>query len=254
MDQPAGSRPAPRIARGGKALYGAPLGILMLETRFPRVPGDIGNAATWPFPVLYRVVRGANAETVVLKGAAGLLPQFLEAADELVALGAEGITTSCGFLSLFQKELTAHLPVPVATSALMQVPWVQATLPAGKRVGVVTVRRAALTPRHLEAVGVPADTPIMGTEQGREFHRVLIGGESEDMDTALAEQDIVEAGRALVAAHPEVGAVVLECTNMPPYAAAVAGALGLPVYDLYSMISWFHAGLRPRDFGDLTRR
>src|ERR1700760_4351887 len=132
------------IARGSKALYGAPLGILMLEARFPRIPGDMGNATTWPFPVLYRVVKGATPERVVLQGAAGLLPDFLDAAAELVGFGAEAITTNCGFLSLFQQELAAHVQVPVATSSLMQVPWVQATLPAGKRVGVITVSASSL--------------------------------------------------------------------------------------------------------------
>jgi Asp/Glu/hydantoin racemase len=236
------------IAKGGKALYGAPLGVLMLEARFPRIFGDMGNAATWPFPVLYRVVSGASPEKVVLKGAAGLLPDFVAAAQELVRHGAEAITTNCGFLSLFQQELAAAVGVPVATSSLMQVPWVQATLPPGKRVGLVTVSAATLTPQHLTAVGVPADTPVTGTENGREFFRVLIRAEKEEMDIDHAEQDVVEAARRLVAEHPEVGAIVLECTNMPPYAAAVAAATGLPVYDIYSMITWFHAGLRPRDF------
>ncbi|PZR87777.1 MAG: hypothetical protein DI537_25395 [Stutzerimonas stutzeri] len=236
------------IARGGKAVYGAPLGVLMLEARFPRIFGDMGNAATWPFPVLYRVVSGASPEKVVLKGAAGLLPDFVVAAQELVRLGAEAITTNCGFLSLFQQELAAAVGVPVATSSLMQVPWVQATLPPGKRVGLVTVSAATLTPEHLTAVGVPAETPVTGTENGREFFRVLIKAEKEEMDIDLAEQDVVEAALRLVAAHPEVGAIVLECTNMPPYAAAVQVATGLPVYDIYSMITWFHAGLRPRDF------
>src|ERR671921_1234872 len=96
---------APRIARGGKAIYGAPLGILMLEARFPRIPGDMGNAGTWPFPVLFRVVRGASPERVVLQGARGLLPDFVAAAQELVVLGAEAITTNCGFLSPFPQEL-----------------------------------------------------------------------------------------------------------------------------------------------------
>src|SRR5271156_198297 len=176
----------PVIATGGKAIYGAPLGILMLEARFARIPGDMGHAGTWPFPVLYRVVRGASPERVVLRGAEGLLPDFLAAAADLVVLGAEAITTNCGFLSLFQRELAAHVRVPVATSALIQVPWVQATLPPGKRVGVITVSRAALTARHLEAAGVPLDIPLVGTEGGREFYRVLVGGESEDMDVAMA--------------------------------------------------------------------
>lgn len=239
-----------RIARGGKTVYGAPLGILMLEARFPRIPGDMGNALTWPFPVLYRVVPGATPELVVLEGARGLLPRFLDAATELVALGAEAITTNCGFLSLFQRELAAHVGVPVATSSLMQVPWVQATLPPGQRVGVVTVSAGSLTPAHLEAAGVAADTPVTGTEGGREFFRVLIRAEKGDLDIGLAEQDVLEAGRELVRRHNDVGAIVLECTNMPPYAAALQAATGRPVYDIYSMISWFHAGLRPRTWPD----
>jgi Asp/Glu/hydantoin racemase len=237
-----------QLARGGKAIYGAPLGILMLEARFPRIPGDMGNALTWPFPVLYRVVRGASPERVVLQSARGLLPDFLAAAEELVALGAEAITTNCGFLSLFQREIAAHVGIPVATSSLMQVAWVQATLPPGKRVGLVTVSRSTLSPAHLEAVGVPTDIPIVGTENGREFFRVLIKAEKEDMDVAAARQDVLDAGRELVARHPSVGAIVLECTNMPPYAAALQASIGLPVYDIYSMVSWFHAGVRPRIF------
>ena len=238
------------VAHGGKAIYGAPLGILMLEARFARIPGDMGNAATWPFPVLYRVVKGATPERVVLQGAAGLLPSFLEAAVELVSWGAEAITTNCGFLSLFQRDLAAHVGVPVATSSLLQVPWVQALLPPGKRVGVVTVSAGSLTPAHLAAAGVAADTPVVGTEDGAEFFRVLISGEKQDLDVGLAERDVLDAGRRLMAAHPDVAAVVLECTNMPPYAAALRAALGVPVFDVYTLVGWLQAGVRPRAFGD----
>ncbi len=234
---------------GGKAIYGAPVGILMLEARFPRIFGDMGNALTWPFPVLYRVVKGASPERVVVQGAAGLLPSFLDAAAELVSFGAEAITTNCGFLSLFQQELAVHVGVPVATSSLMQVPWVQGLLPPGKRVGVITISASSLTPKHLEAAGVAADTPFVGTEGGVEFFRVLILGEKQDLDVDLAAQDILQAGRMLMQRHPEVGAIVLECTNMPPYARGLREALGVPVYDIYSLITWLHAGLRPRDFG-----
>lgn len=237
------------LAKGGKAIYGAPLGILMLEAKFPRIPRDMGNATTWPFPVLYRVVNGASPEKVVLQGAQGLLPDFIEAARELVLLGAEAITTNCGFLSLFQAQIAAAVGVPVATSSLMQVSWVQATLPPGKRVGLVTVSADTLTPAHLEAVDVPLDTPIAGTEHGKEFFRVLIGAEKDEMDVVLAQQDVVQAGLDLVSRHPDVGAIVLECTNMPPYAAALRVAVDLPVFDIYSMITWFHSGLRPRAFG-----
>lgn len=235
------------IATGGKAIYGARLGILMLEARFPRVNGDMGNALTWPFPILYKVVRDASPERVVRRRAEGLLPAFLDAAEELVQLGADGITTNCGFLSLFQAEVSARVKVPVATSSLMQIPMVQATLPPGKRVGVLTVDARSLTSDHLKAAGAPLDTPVMGTETGREFTRVLIGNE-ERLDVAAAEQDLLDAGRALVAKHPEVGALVLECTNMAPYSAALRKALNLPIYDIVGFITWFHSGLEPRRF------
>lgn len=236
------------IAKGGKAIYGAPLGILMLDARFPRIPGDMGNATTWPFPVLYRLVRGASPERVVLGGAKGLLDAFIEAARDLVDQGAEAITTNCGFLALFQRELAEAVRVPVATSSMMQVPWVQSLLPPGQRVGVLTVSKSTLTPAHLKGANAPLDAPIEGTEGGREFFRILIKAEAEDMDVNLAREDILDAGHALVTKHKDIGAIVLECTNMPPYAAALRDALGMPIYDIYSMITWFHAGLRPRRF------
>jgi aspartate/glutamate racemase len=237
-----------RVARGGKNVFGARLGILILEARYPRIPGDLGNASTWPFPVLYKVVRGATPQRVVRERAAGLLQAFLDAAKELVDLGADGITTSCGFLSLYQDEIARHVGVPVATSSLMQAPLIQRTLPPERRVGILTVSASTLTPEHLKAAGVAPDTPVVGTDAGREFTRVIIADELE-MNVEDAERDILEAGEDLVTRHPEVGAVLLECTNMAPYARALREHLSLPVFDIYSFMSWFHAGLSPRDFG-----
>ena len=234
------------IAAGGKPIYGAPLGVLMLSARFPRILGDMGHAGTWPFPVLYRVVPGASPERVVLEGARGMLPAFQDAAAELVAMGAEAITTNCGFLSLFQAELAAHVRVPVATSSLMQVPAVQATLPPGRRVGVVTISAATLSAEHLAKAGAAPDTPVVGVDPAGELYRVLIGGHWHALDTDKAERDVITAGRTLLSRHSGIGAVVLECTNMPPYAAALQDAIGLPVFDIYSLVSWLHAGLRPR--------
>jgi hypothetical protein len=237
-----------RVAHGGRPLYGACLGILMLEARFPRIPGDMGHAATWPFPVLYKVVQGASPVRVVTEKAAGLLDVFLEGADELVRLGADGITTNCGFLSLYQRELAAHAGVPVATSSLMQAPFIQSVLPPGRRVGVLTISARTLTPGHLEAIGVDPALPVIGTDAGRELSRAIIGDEPM-LDVAAAEQDLLDAGDALVARYPDVGAVLLECTNMAPYARALRDRLRLPVFDIHSFITWFHAGLCPRDFG-----
>ena len=241
-------REAQRIAWGGKTLYGAKVGVLMLETRFPRIPGDMGNAETWPFPVLYKVVPGASPRRVVCDRAEGLLDAFLSAAGELVRLGADGITTTCGFLSLYQRELAAHVGVPVATSSLMQIPFIERVLPPGKRVGVLTVSAANLTEEHLVAAGADPATPVTGTDGGSEFTRVLINDEVR-LDVAAAERDILAAGDALVANYTGIGAVLLECTNMVPYARALSRQLCLPVFSIYTFVTWFHAALVPRDFG-----
>ena len=234
-----------RVTKGGKAVYGAAVGILMLEARFPRIPGDVGNATTWPFPVLYKVVRGASPERVVRHRAEGLLDAFVAGARELVTLGADGIATNCGFLSLFQEELAAACGVPVATSALMQAPLIERLLPPGRRIGILPIAAASLTPDHLAAAGVVLDTPVVGTEGGGEFTRALLGNELQ-LDVAQAEADVLSAGDELVARHPEVGAVLLECTNMCPYARALRERLGLPVFDMVSFVTWFHGGLVPR--------
>ena len=233
--------------KGGKAVYGAAVGILMLEARFPRIPGDMGNATTWPFPVLYKVVRDASPDRVVRRRAEGLLDAFVAAARELIADGADGITTNCGFLALFQREIADAVGVPVATSSLMQVPLVDRMLPKGKRAGVLTISASTLTPEHLAGAGCPPDVPVGGTEGGREFTRVILGNEPE-LDVEAARRDNVEAALALVDRHPELGAIVLECTNMVPYAADISAATGLPVYSIESFVTWFHAGLVPRRF------
>src|SRR5215469_3112962 len=248
MHEPLEMTEAFRIARGGKGLYGARVGILMLETRFPRIPGDMGSAGTWPFPVLYKVVPGALPRRVVYDRAAGLLDAFLDAAAELVQLGADGITTTCGFLAVFQHEIAGHVGVPVATSSLMQIPFIERILPPGKRVGVLTVSAANLSEEHLRTAGADPATPVVGTDDGSEFSRVLINDE-ERLDVAAAERDILAAGEELVEKHVGIGAVLLECTNMVPYARALSQRLRLPVFSIYTFVTWFHAGLVPRDFG-----
>lgn len=236
-------------ASGGKAVYGARVGILMLDARFPRIPGDMGNATTWPFPVHYKVVRGASPDKVVRGKAEGLQNNFIEAAQELVADGVDGITTNCGFLALMQEELASAVPVPVATSSLMQVEMVNRLLAPGKRCAILTISGSSLTPLHLERARVPPDTPIGTTEGGREFSRVILDNEPE-LNVELAREDNVTAAQALCQANADVGALVLECTNMVPYARDIQRATGLPVYTIESFVSWFQAGLNPRIYAE----
>lgn len=229
---------------GGKALYGAPIGILMLEAGFPRIPGDVGNALSFPFPVLYGVVRGASPERVVRRQAAGLLDAFIAEGRRLIELGAEGIVTNCGFLALLQEELRTALAVPVAASSLLQVPFVERLLPPGRRAGILTIEASSLTAAHLDAAGVRPETPIAGMEPQGHFVRTILG-DGRELDPERCEAEMLAAGERLLGAHPEVGALVLECTNMCPYAAALRQRFGLPVFDMLSLIAWFQQGLRP---------
>jgi Asp/Glu/hydantoin racemase len=237
--------------RGGFNQYGFTIGILMLDTKFPRIAGDMGNAATFPFPVRYHRVTGASPERVVRGGADGLLPAFVEGARALEREGVGAITTNCGFLVKFQRELAEAVKVPVFTSSLLLVPLVHRMLPPGRRVGVLTVNSATLAPEHLEGAGIGPDVPlaIAGMEGEKEFTRVMLGDELE-LDVDLAREEHVRVARRLVNEHPDVGAIVMECTNMPPYAADVQRATGLPVFDVLSLVHLVHdalaAGQPPR--------
>jgi len=232
---------------GGKTVYGANVGILMLETQFPRIVGDMGNALTWPFPVQYRVVRGATPDLVVRNDPNELAYLFIAAARDLVASGVDGITTNCGFLALIQDQLSAAIGVPVATSSLMQVPWIQAMLPPGKRVGILTISKSTLTDAHLTAANIALDTPIGGTDIDSEFSSGILDDRAS-LDFTQCEKDNLIAAEKLMQQHQDIGAIVLECTNMVPYAAAIRKLTGVPVYSIYSFVSWFQAGLVPRRF------
>lgn len=237
--------------RGGFNQYGFTVGILMLDTRFPRLPGDMGNATTFPFPVRYHRVTGATPDLVVRGGAAGLLAAFVSGARALEGEGVGAITTNCGFLVKYQRELAAAVSVPVFTSSLLLVPLVHRLLAPGRRVGVLTVNAASLTSAHLEGAGIGGEIPlaIAGLEGEKEFTRVLLGDELE-LDVDLAREEHVSVARRLIADHPDVGALVLECTNMPPYGADIQRATGLPVFDIVSLVRMAHdalgAGLPPR--------
>ncbi|WP_373635801.1 aspartate/glutamate racemase family protein [Yoonia sp. SS1-5] len=223
----------------------------MLDSRFPRIPGDMGNPQTWDFPVRYQVVQGASPDKVVRQGATGTQAAFIKGAKALVAAGVDGITTTCGFLSLFQDQLSAAVGVPVASSSLMQVAMVNATLPPGKRAGILTISGSSLQKTHLAAANVPANTPIGSTAGGQEFTRAILT-DAPTLDVPLARADNVAAARALVADHPDIGALVLECTNMTPYAPDIRQATGLPVYSVVSFINWFQAGLAPKNYAGRT--
>jgi Asp/Glu/hydantoin racemase len=237
--------------QGGYNLYGFSVGILMLDTQFPRIPGDMGNATTFPFPVRYHRVPGASPDLVVRQGSRELLPAFLEGARCLAREGVQAITTNCGFLAKFQRELAAAVSVPVFTSSLLLVPMVHRMLPSGKAVGILTVDATSLTPDDFESVGITSDIPVAvaGLETEKEFTRVLLGNQLV-LDVEAARREHIRVAQRLCAEHPEVGALVLECTNMPPYRADLQAATGLPVFDIVHLVQMVHTavghGIPPR--------
>src|ERR1043165_4841164 len=171
--------------RGGFNQYGFSIGILMLDTRFPRIVGDMGNAQTFPFPVRYHRVGGADPDLVVRRGAEGLLPAFIDGARALEREGVGAITTNCGFLVKYQDQLARAVRVPVFTSSLLLVPLVHRLLAPGGRVGIMTVNAGTLTPEHLAAGGIGRDVPlaVVGLETEKEFTHALLDNQLElDVD------------------------------------------------------------------------
>ena len=223
-----------------------PLGILMLDTRFPRIVGDVGNAASYDFPVIFRTMEGIGSADAV--AAHPDRPRVLAAlkanAEALAAEGAVGLGTSCGFLALYQDDLSAVSPVPVVTSALFHIRDLK-----DRKVGVITASAKNLTPAHFEAVGASADSPVVGLPDDSSFAATFLRN-GQTLDREAVEREVVAAGLELVAKHPEVDTVVLECTNLPPYKPALEKALGLPVLDVLDLLKDFYLSLeRPASAG-----
>lgn len=225
----------------------AAIGILMLETNFPRLIGDIGHKDTWNFPVHFKAVSGASAQKVVHHDPRKLLDAFVGVGRELIADGCSGITTSCGFLGLMQEELKDALGVPFASSSLMQLPWIEAMLPSGQEAGVLTISEERLSAAHLHASGARGTTAIAGLPKTGVFAEAIFK-DKDHMDIAACKRETCEAAERLVSTHPNVGAIVLECTNLGPYAANIKDATGRPVYSIVSFLNWFQSGLKPPRF------
>ncbi|WP_372683981.1 aspartate/glutamate racemase family protein [Desulfosarcina sp.] len=217
------------------------VGILMLETTFPRIRGDIGNPQTFPFPVLYQTVNGASPQRVVIEADAGLIDGFIDSGLSLVEKGVKAVATSCGFLALFHRQLVTALPVPVFTSSLLQVHMANSVIRSGQKIGIITANKKSLTDAHLAGVGIQNyPLAIVGMEDAKEFSAVFIGGKAT-LDERICQREMLTAANRLMRTHPDVGAIVLECTNMPPYADKVRRATGVPVFDAVTLVNFAHS-------------
>jgi len=229
------------LVQGGRTNYGLAIGVLMLDTVFPRIPGDIGNATTFDYPVCYRIVKGAFSHLIVAEHPdPRLIEPFVQEARELEKAGVRLITTSCGFLGPFQPVLARAVGIPVLTTALMQVPLVSAMIGKGRKVGIITERAHLLTENHFQGAGWSSSqipVVVQGMPEDAYFPTVFIGN-SPEADIGRLEQDMVGLGKTLVREHPDVGAIVCECTNFVPFNKAVQEAVGLPIFDIITLVHY----------------
>ncbi|KAF5649609.1 aspartate racemase [Fusarium sp. NRRL 52700] len=225
-----------------------PLGFLAVEVDIHRPPGDPFNQNTWPFPLIREKVTGTSEAQIVTNGEYedAFIDRFVQATIRLAERGAVGAITSCGFLAAAQTRLAVRSPIPVATSALVQIPSLFAILPGNKLIGVLTYNSARLGSAHLLELGIdPSRVRVWGLSDNSHLRDICTRGASYDADRL--ERELVVEAKSLILQHPGVAAVVLECTNMPPYADRIQEAINMPVYDVYTMGLWFYSGLARRN-------
>lgn len=222
-----------------------PAGLLQLE----QMPGNSTNPVSYPFPVKLVEVKGANVETVITRPSQELLADMIALAKDLAAhRGIRAITTSCGFNAVFQEALSSAVPVPVFTSALLQVPFVQQIIGRDRTVAVITANSSALSEDHLRACGITEDmnVKIFGLETAVEWKKIF-DQPDQPFDIDAVGMEIEGLAAAAVRSNPDIGAIVLECTDLPPYAARIRRAVRLPVFDFSSMM-----GLMSTALGELS--
>ncbi|KAF2724604.1 hypothetical protein K431DRAFT_310149 [Polychaeton citri CBS 116435] len=238
-----------RVSYNGPKSELPPLGFLAIECYFTRPPGDPWNEKTWQFPLIRETASGSSESQVVSRDdySDEFLQRFIDAGMKLVEQGCVGIITSCGFLALAQPQLAARLPVPFASSSLIQVPSIFSLLPPSRSIGILTYDESRLSLKHLERVGVSSSffhrVHIMGAPQDGVLHRRIKQNIPYVYDEIEAE--LIALAQHMVLVYPDIGALVLECTQMPPYTGGIRKALGnrLPIFDVHSMVQWFYEAL-----------
>ena len=236
-------------ANEGQTSYGEPIGIILMESFMPFPPGCPGNASTFAFPVRYEIVRGANMERLVYKGDPELLQPFIEAGWKLVREGVKAITGNCGFMVLYHDLMAKEFPVPVFMSSLLQLPFLNRLLKPDEKVGIVTANAKTLTNRHLEIAtnGIDVPVAVAGMEDQPHFYDA-IHVEKGFLDFKAVEKEVVQVTQQLVQENENVKAILFECTDLPPYAAAVQETVNLPVFDFSTLVNYVFSALVRRRF------
>lgn len=243
------------IVLGGKNIYGFDIGIIMLETRFPRILGDIGNARTFHFPVLYDVVKGYKPNKVVLDLKAEDIQPFIDSAQRLEQMGVKAITTSCGFLAMFQNEIAACVNIPVFTSTIILLPLLN-KISGGKKVLLLTANSKTLTEKHLiSACGSnykKYNFDIVGTQDLNTFTNFTVENR-EEVNIRECQKDIMDTVN-LAFCKEKYGAVLMECTNIPPYSDLVRKQYNVPVFDAVTLTNFVYMAINGNGFDFCGRK
>ncbi len=235
-------------ARPGQVSGGEAIGILLLDTSVPFIPGDVANATTYDFPVRFRKVEGFTVARAIGKDPS-IFVALLAAARDVAGQGVRAVTGDCGFMAVHQERLAHELDVPVFLSSLLQIPFILSTIGRSAKVGVLTADSRSLDDAMLSSLGIgdPHRVAVEGL-QGRERFRSFAIEETGVLDAPAVEEEVVRAARDLVRRDPAVRTILLECSLLPPYAAAVQQAVGLPVYDYITMINHVFSAVVRRPF------
>jgi len=229
------------LIKGGRPFYGEAIGILMLDMKAPLIPGNVGNASTYSFPVRFKVLEGVPSDWWCDEEgpSQGRLETFIETARELEGEGVRAITTGCGFFAIYQKEASEALKVPLFNSPLLLVPMVSRMIGRQKKVGILTAGANHLKGPFLRNVGIDESIPIAiaGMDDKEEFTKVHVTQEKQTVNAKRMESEVVEVAQKLARENPNIGAIVFECSDLPPFAAAVQEAVRLPVFDFITFIN-----------------
>ncbi|MEN8191083.1 MAG: aspartate/glutamate racemase family protein [Thermodesulfobacteriota bacterium] len=234
--------------RKGRVCSGEAIGILLLDTSVPFIPGDVANASTYDFPVRFKKVEGFTVARAIGLDSS-IYPALLAAAQDLAEQGVRAVTGDCGFMALHQKRLAEDLNVPVFLSSLLQIPFILNILGQGRKVGVLTADAPSLSDNLLDSLTMPDKDRLViaGLETQPNFYRFVIE-ETGELDVAAVEKEVVAAGEQLVSAHNEVAALLLECSLLPPYSQALQKSVKLPVFDYITMINFVFSAVVQKSY------
>lgn len=227
--------------RGKQVSYGEAIGILLIENYVPYIPGDTANATSYEFPVRFERLQGITPSRLFAHDTS-MLDVVIKAGRSLVENGVQAITGDCGFLAIYQNEIADTLGVPVFLSSLLQLDFMARIVPPSRSIGIVTASKQALDDELLSRVThVPPDRlAIAGLDNAPHFADAVFE-ENGVFDDEIVEEEVLAVTDQIMESGREIGAILLECSLLPPYAAAVQKRTGLPVFDYNTMIRYVHS-------------